>query len=168
MVKGTAMEEIKRILAAICFSDYCPATFELAASLARKYKARLIVVNVINDRELSAVSSIESMGYEVHVSAYLDEVEKERMQELKQMIRQVDFPKQEVKIIFRVGHPFNELMEVIEDEDIDMVIVGAKGRSDIPHALIGSVSERLFRHCPVTVVSHRNRLRSRQTGNRTA
>jgi nucleotide-binding universal stress UspA family protein len=42
---------------------------------------------------------------------------------------------------------------VIESE-IDMVVMGIRSR-DIKHLFAGSVAERLFRRCPVPIVSYR-------------
>jgi nucleotide-binding universal stress UspA family protein len=35
--------------------------------------------------------------------------------------------------------------------------MGAKGRSNVEHLLVGSVADKMFRHSPVTVASYRKR-----------
>jgi nucleotide-binding universal stress UspA family protein len=56
-----------------------------------------------------------------------------------------------------VGHPFEELLKITKEEKVDMVVMGAKGRSNIEHLLVGSVADKMFRHSPVTVASYRRR-----------
>lgn len=152
------MQNIKKIMAAICFSDYCQGTFDLAALLAGKFDAHLVVVNVINVRDVEDVSAIESMGYNVHAAQYIEGIEEERVVELEKMIEASGFPSDKVKAVFKVGHPYEELMNVIGEEDVDMVVMGTKGRSNVAHVLVGSVAEKLFRHSPVPVVSNREKL----------
>jgi len=144
-------------MAAICFSQYCEGTFDLAAELAGKFDAKLILVNVINVRDVEAVSTIENMGYDVHTKNYIEAIEEERIEQLEKLVDNSHFPRDHVKIIFRVGHPYEELMKVIRQEEVDLVVMGAKGRTDLEHVMVGSIAEKLFRHSPVTVVSNRQK-----------
>ena len=34
--------------------------------------------------------------------------------------------------------------------------MGVKGRTDLQHAFVGSVADKIFRHSPVTVISYRD------------
>jgi nucleotide-binding universal stress UspA family protein len=84
-------------------------------------------------------------------------VKEERRAELDKMIADSGIPKEKIKIIFKVGHPFEELLKITKEEKVDMVVMGAKGRSNIEHLLVGSVADKMFRHSPVTVASYRRR-----------
>ena len=53
------MPEVNRILVAICFSEYCGGTFAYATRLAAQLQAELIVANVINAKDVKAISKIE-------------------------------------------------------------------------------------------------------------
>ena len=73
------------------------------------------------------------------------------------MLADSGFPRDKIKVILKVGHPFEELLRITKEEKVDMVVMGAKGRSNIEHMLVGSVAEKMFRHSPVTVASYRKR-----------
>jgi len=148
---------IRKIMAAICFSKYCAGTLELAAMIADKFDAKLVLVNVINVRDVEAVSTIESMGYSVQTKQYIEGVEEERISEFEKMVDRFHFPHDHVKIILRVGHPYEELMKVIHEEEVDMLVMGMKGKTDFDHIHVGSIADKLFRHSPVTVVSNREK-----------
>ncbi|WP_254529563.1 universal stress protein [Natrinema gelatinilyticum] len=56
------------------------------------------------------------------------------------------------------GKPHSLIANYIEDNDIDLVVMGSHGRSGIRRALLGSVTERTLRstHVPVLVVDVEN------------
>jgi nucleotide-binding universal stress UspA family protein len=149
------MSDIKSIMVAMGFSKYCPTLFEYAAGLAMELDADLVVGSVIDVHDVEAVSSIESMGYKVDTDQYIKGVKDDRISTLNNLLKKSPFPKEKLKTIFKVGHPFDQLMEIIEKEKVDMVVIGTKGHSDLSRVLIGSVAEKIIRHAPVTVVSFR-------------
>ncbi|UCG20200.1 MAG: universal stress protein [Deltaproteobacteria bacterium] len=151
------MPEVNKILVAICFSDYCPGTFAYATRLATQLQAELVVANIINIKDVQAIGRIESMGYAISAEEYVKGVKEERREELGKMVADSGFPKEKLKSIFKVGHPFEELLKITKEEKVDMVVMGAKGRSNVEHLLVGSVAEKMFRHSPVTVASYRRR-----------
>ena len=151
------MPEVNKILVAICFSDYCPGTFAYATRLATQLQAELVVANIINIKDVQAIGRIESMGYAISAEDYVKGVKEERREELGKMVADSGFPEEKLKIIFKVGHPFEELLKITKEEKVDMVVMGAKGRSNVEHLLVGSVAEKMFRHSPVTVASYRRR-----------
>jgi nucleotide-binding universal stress UspA family protein len=57
----------------------------------------------------------------------------------------------------RFGSPANEIVQYAKDNDIDLIVIGTRGRSGLAHVLLGSVAERVVRHapCPVLTVRHK-------------
>jgi nucleotide-binding universal stress UspA family protein len=51
-----------------------------------------------------------------------------------------------------VGHPSQEILRTILDEDIDLVVFGARGLGPIGRLLLGSTSEHLLTHAPCSVL----------------
>jgi nucleotide-binding universal stress UspA family protein len=52
------------------------------------------------------------------------------------------------------GHISRRILEIADDYDARMIVLGARGRSDLPHLPLGSVSHRLLHasHRPVLIV----------------
>jgi nucleotide-binding universal stress UspA family protein len=53
----------------------------------------------------------------------------------------------------RVGEAAEEVVDLAEELEVDLIVVGTRGRSIIRRALMGSVSDSVIRHarCPVVV-----------------
>ena len=146
---------IKKILVPIAFSKYSKGILTYAADLAESTGADLLVANVIDKRNLEAVDKITSFGYKVDIEHYLETIKKERRAELNIVMESLTLPDEKVTFTFCVSDPTNELLKLVVDQNIDMVVMGVKTK-DIRHIFTGSVAERMFRKCPVTVVSYRD------------
>ncbi len=113
------------------------------------------MANVINERDLEAIDKITSFGYKVDIEHYMETVKNERRAELNALMESLTLPDEKVTFAFCVGDPTNELLKIVVDQQIDAVVMGVK-TTDIRHIFTGSVAERMFRKCPVTVISYRD------------
>ena len=150
------MEHVNKVLAATAFSGYGEGLVKYAAKLAASMDAELLVVSVINERDIDAVSRVVSMGYDVDGEHYVEGVRKERKEELRKVLAATDFPKEKTKTFIPTGHPVDEILNVALEEEVDMIVMGTKGRTDLSHVFVGSVADKVFRKSPVTVVSYRD------------
>ena len=150
------MDNVKKVMVALAFSEYAEGTFKFAAQFARCSEAELIVVTVLNTRDVESVQTISAMGYEVDGEHYVESVEKERRGMLEKIADQTNVAGVKIRAIFRVGNPIDELLKLIEEEAVDVVIMGPKGRTDLEHVLVGSVAEKIFRRSSATVISYRD------------
>jgi len=150
------MDDIKKIMVALGFSEYAEGIFNYADKLAEKLGAELIVANIINSRDVEAVAAITNMGYDVDPERYIKELKEERRNAFEEIAKDSAVSRDSIKLILAVGNPIDELLKVIMKENVDLVVMGLKGRTDLEHILIGSVAEKLFRRSPVTVISYRD------------
>ena len=153
---GEIMGEIKKILVAIGFFKQAPNIFNYAVGLAGRMGAELVVGNVIHERDVQAVSAISAMGYDVDGDHYTEAVKADRKKQLKAIIDASDYSGDSIHAIFRVGNPIKELIQIAMDENIDLIVMGIKGKTNLEHALIGSVAEKVFRSSPIPILSYRD------------
>ena len=52
------------------------------------------------------------------------------------------------------GSPAEVILQTVEEEDIDLVVMGASGKHAVERFILGSVAEKVVRHakCPVLTV----------------
>lgn len=150
------MDHVKKIMVAMAFTSYSEDLFKSAAQLAQLLNAELIIASIINSRDISAVRMVANMGYEVNAEHYVEGVKAERMEMLEQLMAKSSFDRKNMRTIFKIGNPTDELLKLIVKENVDMIVMGVKGHSDLEHILVGSVAEKLFRRSPVPVISFRD------------
>jgi nucleotide-binding universal stress UspA family protein len=145
------------------FSKYSKETMECAVALAEKLQADLIIVNVINKKEIDTLLKVAEGEFDRNIEKYVEKtaqeyqtrVKADRTRQMEKLIEEIGCAHLSIKKVFRVGVPFQELISAIEDEGADMLVMGQKGRSDLADVLFGSTAEKVFRRCPVPLLSVR-------------
>ena len=157
------MSRIKKILVAVDFSVYSVNIANYARGIAEDLKAKLVFVNVINKRDIHAIKQAFVYHSEnLSVDDYFSKLRRERAEKLKKLMEKTSCANITQGVVIRTGIPFVELINVAEEEHVDIVIMGAKGHSDLAGILFGSTAEKMFRRCPVPLLSVRER--DHQTG----
>ncbi len=149
------MKVVSRILVAVDFSEYSLPTLQYAAGLARTLDAELILANVINQRDLDAVRKVEAVSPGLTVADYLAGTQEERDGMMSGLLEESGCEGLTVRRLIRSGVPHRVLTELVSEENIDMVIMGTKGRSNLADVIMGSTAEKMFRRCPVPLLSLR-------------
>ncbi|WP_372682010.1 universal stress protein [Desulfosarcina sp.] len=155
------MKKIKKILAACDLSAYTGDVLDTAIGLADSLDAGLLVINVINQRDMDSMQkALEKIafGYEnvpISLAQHRADMESERLQSLREAIARAGGADRECDYLIKIGDPFQVIVEVIDQEQADLVVIGTKGRSNLSDVLQGSIAERLFRRCPVPLLSVR-------------
>lgn len=151
------MEQIKKIMVAIDFSVYSGQTLKYAASVSDALGAKLIVVNVINQRDIDAIEKVAKVYEGIRVDQYIEQQKKDRSQKIRALIDEASCTHVSLETVFLTGVPFIELIQYVKENDVDLIIMGSKGRSNLANVLFGSTAEKMFRRAPVPILSLRGK-----------
>lgn len=144
-------------MACFDFSDYSRYTVEYALELTRGKPIEILLFNVVNAKDVEAVKTASKYYPEaIDVDRYVKEALADRYKRLGEVIAEhFSADAAQIKSLVHVGIPFEEIINVVETENIDLVLMGNKGRSNLSRTLFGSNAEKVFRHSPVPVLSVR-------------
>jgi len=145
-------------MVAVDFSVYSVKIVKYARGIAGDLKAKLVFVNVINKRDINAVKqAFVYHSKNLSVDDYISKLKRERAEKMKKLMEKTGCINITHRVVIRMGIPFVELIKAAGEEQVDIVIMGAKGRSDLAGILFGSTAEKMFRRCPVPLLSLRER-----------
>lgn len=149
------MKTINRIMVAVDFSEYSLPAVRYATHLARDVDAELLLVNVINQRDLDMLKRVGGYAPSFSFEHFLKETRRDREESFQQLIAGAGCDDMPVKTSIRMGVPYQELLNAIRSKKPDLLVMAVKGRSNLVDALVGSCARKLFRHSPIPVLSIR-------------
>jgi nucleotide-binding universal stress UspA family protein len=136
---------LKNILYATDFSPMAEAAAPYAAEFALRYGSKVFAVHV---RTPQVTGLVPPESWQV-VREAAERQATEQAEHLKSLFRGVE---NEVTVI--EGGIWNELETIIKGKNIDLIVLGTRGRQGLGKFLLGSVAETILRRaqCPVLVV----------------
>ena len=133
----------KKILVGTDGSDSATKAVQHAADMARAMNADLVVLTAYAPPRSDVGSTFGRAdaypGQEIG-QAILRDAQKHFGQGLK------------VKTVVREGDPAEGLIDVAEEENVDLIVVGNKGMTGAKRFLLGSVPNQISHHAPSNVL----------------
>jgi len=136
---------IRKLLVAYDGSERARKAFNVGIEIAARFSAEVFIISVArppepaDDVETEAILDNASQYYEKHFA------------ELKEAAASVAIaPHFEIL----VGHPAEQIVHYAKQKEVDMIVMGHRGKSFVERWLLGSVSKRVlsYAHCTVTIV----------------
>ena len=142
-----------RILIGLDGSESSFEAADYAVSLAKHYGSELIAIHVIPSKSVLGHSS---GMFGVVTPAFLKKVTEEAemwFAVTKENTKQLGISLK-TQIISTGESPIKEIVEFALREQVDLIIVGTRGRSGIKRMLLGSTASGVvtYAHCPVLIV----------------
>lgn len=169
------------ILLAVDGSEHAARAAEVAGDLATKYDARVFVLHVVDpsevgseERHMAEVEHVVEPGQQypwmrevphglqrvlepadadARRDRILDFLAREIVTRTLDTLHAQGVGPHRVRVVFKNGQPATRIVETIDDEGIDLVVMGSRGLSKLAGALQGSVSSRVTRDAPCPVLT---------------
>ena len=148
---------MKKIIVPTDFSKSAQIAVEVAADIARKANAEMILLHVVEEATGSSFNvegqvSTNEENWENKIFT-VKLIEKAK----KQLAKASEDSKLEgvrVRPELRVGSPFHGMRTIIANQKVDLVVMGTAGHTNLEEMIIGSNTEKVVRHsnCPVLTV----------------
>jgi len=147
------MTQTMKIMTAVDLSEYSAAAVRYSLWLAMKIDAELLLVSVINQRDLALVQRAMA-GYEAFAFPnYLSDQERDRKTKMKDLFEAVSPGTVKCRYLVQIGTPYQELLSAIESEKPSLMVVCTKGRSNLADVVVGSTARKLYRRSPIPLLT---------------
>lgn len=145
---------MKKILVPTDFSKAADYALEAAASIAKKAKAKLILMHVVEGASRSTFSVRGEMSFGSPEERFftLKMIEKSRA-EIDARINDPMYEDIDIHYEIQVGNPYNGIKNIISEQEVDLVVMGTAGADSIEEVLVGSTTEKVVRYAKSPVLT---------------
>ncbi len=144
---------MKRILVATDGSETADRAVEYAANLAKGHDASLLIVNVIGGYSLpDSVFRLFTQAQQAWLRELLESMSAQTLTKARDRARGLGVAT--IQLESRTGDVAQTIVDIAQEKDADLVVVGKRGEGRVVGLLLGSISQKLVSLSPrpVTVV----------------
>ena len=144
----TTALSVKNVLFATDFSATSEAALPYATAICRHFGSVLHTAHVLSDASILMMTG--GVDY-VSMSTIYEDAHTEAREKLDQISGRLEgIPHYNY---VRHGQVWENLAGIVEDEKIDLIVLGTHGRTGLGKLLLGSVAEVILRHSPCPVLT---------------
>ena len=142
---------MKKIIVPVDFSKHSEYAMEAAAILAKKHKASILALHML---EMSDALLTKSDGEQHAKAVFFLKLAEKKFDEFldKDFLKDVD-----VIPIVKHFKVFSEVNEVAKEHNVDLIVMGSHGVSGLTEIFVGSNTEKVVRHSDIPVLVIKNK-----------
>ena len=137
----------KKIIWATDFSDEAQEALLYADAFSKAFKARLIALHVVPDFAPALYDMASVIKGEL--ARRVDSVKKEAKNRLEILMKAKGIS---FEIIVQEGTASKKIIEIAEEKEVDLIVMGRRGLSAIEKLFIGSVANQILRNSSVPIL----------------
>ena len=143
------MKQVQKILFPIDFASNFEPLVPWVSTLAGKFEATVYVLFVAQDLAHFASFYVPHGNIEEFQQQAIDSATKRMAAAVEEFGKK--FPKVETRV--ELGVPAEKILAFAEKEKIDMIVMGAHGRTGLERAIFGSVANKVVKSAPCPVLT---------------
>ena len=146
------MIQVKKMAFSTDFSENADLAFDLAFDLAKKYGARLFLIHVVPPLVFPSPIMEEFISEQANYP-FMEQViqRSEEQMESRYVQRMGDYSNFQVRVLS--GHPASEILNFVDQEQVDLVVMGTHGFTGLAHFFLGSTAEKVVRRAGCSVLT---------------
>ncbi|MMZ52435.1 putative universal stress protein [compost metagenome] len=140
------MSEFKQILVAIDGSEHAMKALETAKTLSKQLQGNphLTVLHV------NPALSMNEPPIGVDVDERIEEEGRHILEPASDYLKNADIP---CRMLAGHGNPASIICEIADQEKVDLIIMGTRGKGLVSEMILGSVSHHVIQHAPCPVLT---------------
>jgi nucleotide-binding universal stress UspA family protein len=146
------MVSIKKIAFCTDFSENADQAFDMAFDLTLKYQAQLLVIHVVPPLVFPSPVMEDFISEQASLQFSEDAIQRAMEQIEKNYLgRMGDYKNVLVRVLS--GHPASEILNFVDQENVDLVVMGTHGFTGLAHFFLGSTAEKVVRRADCSVLT---------------
>ncbi len=143
---------MKTIIVPVDFSEQSEYALKVAASLAKRQEADILVLHML---ELNEAMITSSEGFHPEQTVFLLKLAEKRLREFldKGYLKGI-----KITPVIKHFKVFGEVNDIAEKHHADLIVMGSHGSDGLKEIFVGSNAERVVRHSEVPVLVVKNEL----------
>jgi nucleotide-binding universal stress UspA family protein len=144
-----AVDDIKKILVPVDFSDFAKQALSYAKEVASVYGADLQLLHVIEE---SIHPSFYTSGKD-SVFDLMPDLRSRSKLGLKRLLEEAQGPKTQCSLHIIEGRASHEIVSFACENESDLIVIATHGLTGFKHLLLGSVTEKIVSMAPCPVLT---------------
>ncbi len=140
-------EKLNRIVCGVDGSEKSAKALQQAADLARHFSAELTIVYGLPRADFNPLGLTPS-----EVATKEEEFKQKEIERIEKFLEAFNLDDIKLEILYPWGKPSHVILDLAEDFDYDLVVVGATGNSRLKQVLMGSTAEKVLRYVPCSLL----------------
>lgn len=138
---------MKKIVAAVDFSNATAGVVEMAASLANAFGAELHLLHVVEPEPSYTAYGFTPDEFPA-MHAFQEEAKRRATRKLEELLAMVPAVPSAVTQLVE-GSPLHSVLDYVNSSEADLVVLGSHGHGVVASLLLGSVAEGMIRKATV-------------------
>jgi nucleotide-binding universal stress UspA family protein len=143
-----SMNDLRRMLVVVTATSDCVKLVQDAFGLAERFGATVFLLDVVHDPFAYTGWNLPMPSFEKEYRKLLEGVRKR----LRVIVKKAKDKGLSIESLVREGHPFDEILKVVEENRIDLLVMPAHEEYRLEHYLTGKVMDKLVRKMPCSIL----------------